>query len=322
MPIMTTRTRSLSRFAPRVLVLAACGLFAPAWSVALAQPAPKPSEPSKPAASGEVNLRPKFKEGQQVRFALDMDITNQIGAGDESINSTVKQQLGLTLKVKQVAANGAATLDLVYDSLVFNSEGPTGSVTFDSSKPADPKDEFDGALRSVVGLTLTLQTDETGKITSVNVTGGGDKVPPGMLQQFSAADVVRGLFGPITSIKSDDGMAKVGESWTTETSMGGAIGSMKLKNDYTLRSHANSRAQIDLQGAISLDASMAGLARIREGSITGSATWNTEEGMLERQNMSMTMVVETQLTGQSGGQSAGQSAGSNRTTSKVTITRK
>jgi hypothetical protein len=303
---MTPHTTPISKprtSTARVLLLAAAlvGSWA-AWpSAALAQPTP--TDQPKSTASDQVDLRPKFRQGQQVKFNLEMDSTNEIGAGEGSINSTVKQQLGLTLKVKQVATNGAATLDLVYDSLVFTSEGPTGKVEFDSTKPANQQDVFDATLRSVVGLTLTLQTDETGKITSVN-----------MLQQFSAADFVRGLFGPITSIKGDDGLAKVGETWSTETNMGGAMGTMKLKNDYTLKSHRASRAEIDMQGSLTLDASLSGMARIRESSLSGSSTWNTEEGMLERMNMNMNVVVETQL--------AGQTSGSNRTTSKVTLTRK
>lgn len=317
MPTMTPHTTPIPKprtSTARALVLAAALIGAcAAWPAgALAQPAP--TDKPKSTASDQVDLRPKFRQGQQFRFMLDMDSTNEIGAGEQSINSTVKQQLGLTLKVKQVATSGAATLDLVYDSLVFTSEGPTGKVEFDSAKPADPQDVFDAMLRSVVGLTLTLQTDETGKITSVNVTGGGDKVKPEMLQQFSAADFVRGLFGPITSIKGDDGLAKVGETWTTETNMGGAMGTMKLKNDCTLKSHRASRAEIDMQGSLSLDASLSGMARIRESSLSGSATWNTEEGMLERMNMNMNMTIETQL--------AGQSTGSNRTTTKMTLTRR
>jgi hypothetical protein len=316
---MTPHTTPISKprtSTARVLLLAAAlvGSWA-AWpSAALAQPTPTDQPKPKSTASDQVDLRPKFRQGQQVKFNLEMDSTNEIGAGEGSINSTVKQQLGLTLKVKQVATNGAATLDLVYDSLVFTSEGPTGKVEFDSTKPANQQDVFDATLRSVVGLTLTLQTDETGKITSVNVTGGGDKLDPNMLQQFSAADFVRGLFGPITSIKGDDGLAKVGETWSTETNMGGAMGTMKLKNDYTLKSHRASRAEIDMQGSLTLDASLSGMARIRESSLSGSSTWNTEEGMLERMNMNMNVVVETQL--------AGQTSGSNRTTSKVTLTRK
>jgi len=279
--------------------------------IALAQTETKPKMT---AASGEVDLRPKFRKGQEVRFAMDLNIVSEQGAGESQIKSTTKQQIGLLLRVKEVANSGAATVDLVYESLKFETDGPTGKISFDSAKPKDEADTFDGLLRSIVGLTLTLQTDETGNITSVNTSSGGDNVPAQMLQQFTGADLVRGLFGPITNIKSGDGRAKVGETWTNESSMTGAMGTTKIKTNYTLNSHRSSRAEMGIQGSMSLDGSSGGIASVREGSISGNATWNTEAGMLEKLNMTQNLVVDTQLSG--------QSTGSMRNTMQVGLVRK
>lgn len=276
-----------------VLVMVAGVLGAPSWlggaGVASARQGDKPA-----AASGQVDLRPKFKRGQEVRFEMLLDISSSQAAGDMGdLKVSTKQELGLALKVKDVTADGRATIDLVYESLKLTTDSTLAKMSFDSSQPAEKDDETGALLRPVVGLTLSLETDEVGNITSVAAPSGSGASP--MLRQFTGADVVKGLFGPIVRINSGSGVASVGDTWTNESVMQGGLGAMKLRNNYTLRSCSPPRATLDISGSVSLDASAAGLATVRDGTIKGSATWNTEQGMLESMEMTQKLKVDTKL---------------------------
>ncbi|MFO0857013.1 MAG: DUF6263 family protein [Phycisphaerales bacterium] len=274
----------------------------------------------KTAVTQEVDLRPKWRKGQETRFDMSLDIVseqnlNAVKGGDEPepMKQVIKQKIGLLLRVKEVASSGAATVDLVYESLKFDADSALGKISFDSSQTKNDKDEFDGLLRSIIGLTMTLQLDENGNITNISSSGGGG-MAGGMLQQFTAADLVKGMFGPIMTIKAGNGRAKVGERWTNESSMSGQMGTTKIKNEYTLESAAGSMARMNIQGTVSLDGGTTGMANIREGSITGKATWNTERGMLESMNMTQRLMVDTHSTG--------EAAGTTRNTMTMSVTRK
>lgn len=249
-------------------------------------------------SSAKIDLRPKFKKGADTRFAMDLDIAGtQKLAGVGDVKTTITQSIGLKMLVRDVAASGAATVDMVYESLKLSSTSPLMEMSFDSTKPATDADTVDALLRPIVGLTLTLQTDEKGNITSVT-TSGGEGVPGDLLKQFTGADIVKGLFGPLLNISSGSGMASVGEKWTNEDSMQGALGTMKIKNVYTLTSYRAPNATMDISGTITLDASSSGPASIREGTTRGTAVWDTEAGMLKTLEFTQKLSVTTKVEGQ------------------------
>lgn len=254
------------------------------------------AEPARTA--DRVDLRPKFKTGDQTRFSMDLNITSSQQAGDAgALSQNVKQTLGLTLKVREARADGTAKLDMVYDSIKFEAVSPLMTTKFDSAQPADKDDDAGKVLRPLVGLTLALETDERGAITKVTPqVPAGSAINPMALQQFTAADVVKGLFGPILSISGGSGFAKVGESWVNESVMQGSMGNMSLKNTYTLRSHDGANATLDIKGTVGLASSPAGgVADIKDGSISGVANWDTRSGMLKSMEMTQRMQVATRL---------------------------
>jgi hypothetical protein len=256
-------------------------------------------------ANDRVDLRPKFRTGDQTRFTMDLNITSTQQAGEAgAVAQTVKQTLGLALKVKEAKADGTAKLEMVYESIKLEATSPLMTMTFDSSQPKDKDDPTGQLLRPLVGLTLALETDERGSITKVTpqVPAGpaGAAVPTNLLEQFTAADVVKGLFGPILSISAGSGFAKVGESWVNESTMQGSLGNMSLKNTYTLRSHEGGNAILDINGTVGLaSAPNGGLADIKDGSIKGTANWDTKAGMLKSMEMTQRMQVATRVGDQS-----------------------
>lgn len=284
----------------------------------------KPETKAKPgreeqARGGQVDLRAKFREGTKVGFKMVMENKNDLPGGDPGKpEQVVKQEIGLTLRVKSVSADGAATLELVYDSLKFDMQSDALDVSFDSTKPADKQDPMADLLKSIVGTTLTLQSDPGGNITSVGSAGGAGGMPglpSEVSQQFTGADVIKNFFGPITTLQKGSGRVSVGESWTSEDSIAGGLGNFRIRNTYTLRSHHAPNANVDMNGTMSLDGSSTGPVDLREGSVKGHYVWNTEEGMLRSMEMTMRTVVNTKLSGEN-------NPAESRSESTVSITRK
>jgi hypothetical protein len=172
-------------------------------------------------------------------------------------------------------------------------------ITFDSTKPAANDDPLtDSLLRPLVGLKLQLQTDKNGNITKIDSGAAGTAVSGNIMSSFTGADVVRRIFGPITTIKAGDGFAAVGDTWTNESNMAGSSGStgaMRTKLNYTLRSHNGESAKLGIEGKVDFDGGSALPVTIKDSSISGTADWNTQRGMLEAMNLTQRMVVETTL---------------------------
>lgn len=242
-----------------------------------------------------VDLRPKFRKGQDIRFKMTMRSTGiaEISpfAGQEGSASNGEQEMVIRLSPKEVNPETGTTLDLVYESLKLK----MGEIEFDSKKPAAPDDPSDAMLRPIVGLTLKVVMDKDGNITSVTGGDDGDGVTAMLMQQFTGADVIKGLFGPVSTMKKTAGRAAVGESWTTNDSLGGMLGTMRLSMTHTLESANGGRATIKTKGRVVLDGSEGSALgiKIKDSVISGSTEWDTEAGMLTRMTQDNKIVVET-----------------------------
>ncbi|MFA6043688.1 MAG: DUF6263 family protein [Phycisphaerales bacterium] len=242
----------------------------------------------------EVDLRPKFKKGDEIRFTMNLDTAGRQvtpGAGDQSTSTT--QQIGLLLRVKDSNPETGATLDLVYESFKMNVKAATGDVSFDSTKPANKDDVSDELLRSIVGLTLNVKVNPDGEITEVS-GGDGAGAAAGLASQFTGADMIKGVFGPVFSVKKGKSKAAVGESWTTEDVLQGGAAATRVKMTHTLKSVQGNNANIDIKGSVIIDPSSSGMkAGVKDSTIGGRAVWDIERGMLSRLETDQKLTVET-----------------------------
>src|SRR5262245_6829431 len=253
-------------------------------------------------AGPKVDLRPKFKQGQQTRFKMTLDTSGKQTGGSEADDLSSKQEIGLLLKVKDTSADGGANLELVYESIKMKMNSGLMNIDFDSSKPAKADDPMDAVLRPIVGLTLNVKMDKDGNITSVDSGGAGAGPAAQVMQQFTGADVIKNMFGPIMTARKGSGEAAVGESWTNEDVIDGAMAKLKITTTNTLKSHTGGKALIDIRGKISAEPSASGgntpQVKINDSSITGQATWDTEAGMLAKMQSQQKLSIERLAEGQ------------------------
>jgi hypothetical protein len=182
-------------------------------------PSPTPAQPSTltpsgPAQGGLIDLRPKFKVGQE--FRLRMGNTSEStttmpglfedpngkplpggptspspkgkpGKNEDESKSTTTQDFVLVFRPKSVAENGEATVDVVFESIKMKVESDWMTDEFDSTKPpkpaskqpADPLSEFAGTPPLEQALRpLVGETITLTVDSSGNVTKveGGEKI--------------------------------------------------------------------------------------------------------------------------------------------------
>ena len=200
-------------------------------------PNPPPANvPTRPGTGALINLRPKFTKGQVIKFKMNMTSSGtqnlpSIDRGQplQPLKQSMSQEIGLSLKVTETTPNENTKADLVYDTVKLSMTTPDGSkVEFDSTKPpAGDADPIAMMLKSLVGLSMTLTIDKDGNITSVD-SSSSPLADAGMLKAFTGADVVKNLFGPITTTSKSNGEARVGESWTNEDQIDAPWGKMRL----------------------------------------------------------------------------------------------
>jgi hypothetical protein len=248
-------------------------------------------------AGVEVDLRPRFTNGQVVRLKMILD-SRQSGSEGSGSNTSIRQEIGLTLRCTDADPEKGCTLDLIYDSLKASIHTPVADVEFDSTRPASPDDPYDAILRPLVGWKQEVVMDRAGNITSTRTpTSPGD--PASILAgKFNATEIFRSIFGPITTARKGTGKATVGEKWTTESSIEGLTGTMRIEMTHTLASHSGGRAVINSTGKVTLEPSSGGLqARISDSTITGRTVWDTDAGMLMESESNQRLVVQTRTDG-------------------------
>jgi len=270
---------------------------------------PPPNVPTRPGTGALINLRPKFTKGQVIKFKMNMTSSGtqnlpSIDRGQplQPLKQSMSQEIGLSLKVTETTPNENTKADLVYDTVKLSMTTPDGSkVEFDSTKPpAGDADPIAMMLKSLVGLSMTLTIDKDGNITSVD-SSSSPLADAGMLKAFTGADVVKNLFGPITTTSKSNGEARVGESWTNEDQIDAPWGKMRLATTHTLVSHRASVASITINGRMSLEppTTTTPVPAIRKSSYTGQHLWNTELGMLSEMTMRQHLELDSAETGTS-----------------------
>lgn len=249
-----------------------------------------------------VSLRPKWSKGQELRYTLRLDVGSRTESEEAGLSggNTIQQDIGLLLRVKEVNAETGAVVDLVYESLKLKMTQDDTVIEFDSDKPAKADDANDPLLRPIVGLTLELRLDRDGNIKSIS---GGEKLAgtqaAAIANNFTGADIIKSLMGPVFSLRPGRAAAAVGDTWTNEDVITAALGDMKLTTTTTLKSLNGAVANLGIRGTIALTPSggTGGLPpiSIKDSSFTGDAQWNTETGSLVTMTTKQSIKTEVKL---------------------------
>lgn len=271
----------------------------------------------------EIDLRPRFEQGQEIRYEMRTESTEQTdlseraedaldGADLDGVSSRTLQKMELLLRVLEADAETGATVEMIVESVAVTVESAGGSSSYDSRNPGtkDPATDQDleptdaqmqartlrTAVDLMVGSKVTIKVDPTGRITSLNLPASLDQTGlPAVLSQRSpdpsAGATSAGVpFGQIVSVGHPTGLVKLREEWTSADTIS-PLG-LSMQTHHKLRTASAKKASVDLAGVLT---STSELTKVLHADFKGSYDWDTDRGELLKMDIRANIQVDAGL---------------------------
>lgn len=325
-------TRSILRGASICGVAAAAVLCAPA------------------VAQDTVTLKYKWNKGDVVHYRSIADSEGKMsipGMGERV--TTQHQEFVQRFEVKEVAEDGAATIDVTFVSIKLNQDTGSGPpVTFDSTKPGEkqeaagpmaPAVEVMGAL---VGEHIQIVMDASGKVRKVEgmikildkmqgKIGGANPMVLRNLRNTMGDDAMRGSVERFFRLLPE-APVKQGDTWNTvfEQSIPGLGGRMNTDVTWTFAGMEKKDAadSVKLTSTTKVDVvppkegeesgPIPGMKMsIKDGTGTGEALFDPKAGQLLKSVVSVVLPIEMNMSAQGQGMVIKNDTKSTYTTERI-----
>lgn len=193
-------------------------------------------------ASADTTLRWKFEKGKSYPFVMTQSTTTVAQVQGQKIESQQDVTIDLVWEIRDVDADGAATMVQTMKRIQSKITTPQGNVDYDTQadKPVEgPMAMLRTVLKGMVDQAVEMKINARGEIQDV-------KVPQAMLDTLKNTGPAAAAMG---AMFSEDGLKKMmsqsmlrfpeeavapGKTWSEKTSMPiGPFGTMNLDRTYT-----------------------------------------------------------------------------------------
>lgn len=282
-------------------------------------------------AAGLIDLRPKFRKGQETRYVLKIKSDGTVGIPTlvptptdpsdpaakpgknepEKNRQQIEQEINFVLRVTSSDPEKGSVVDLVYEKLKITIDTPDSTISWDSSVPPDkrrPNDDGDllePIMRGLIGSSMSITFDPAGNVTDIK---GGDAMglPGGMAGAGIDPKTVGSLFGPIKTSRAGSGLYRIGERWSNVDDVStGPMGRFRMVTEHTLRSARAGLAEVVFTGRIepgSESGAPGSPFQIKDSKHQGKYIWDTNLGQLKSMESEQEISVDS---GPGGGRTAG-----------------
>lgn len=215
------------------------------------------------AAADKVELKLRLDEGQtyMLNMTVKQAITQTVMDQEQTIDQTMA--FGISLKTTKVDADGAMTIEVKYDSIFFEQDGPMGATTYDSADPPDEIPMQAKGFAALVGRGFTMKITPTAKVLELEgidkmldeilefmeLPEGPmlDQMKEGLKQQFGDEALKQQMQQMFATYP--DKPVGVGDSWTAEANLTGMM-PMVLKNTYKVTAIADGVVTLDGESTV------------------------------------------------------------------------
>ena len=187
------------------------------------------------ASAQPVTLRYKWTAGEEVKYRVTQQTTATVsglpdGMGNMNVETTMAQVIRSV--VKDVAADGAVTVEQIYESIRADINSPMARVTFDSAnRDAADVNPMNATLGAMVGESFVIVVSPTGVVLKVD---GVDRLMEKVFKTIPQSPAFTAAMQGMRNALSDESMkqmlsqgfarfpdraVKVGESWSGESTM-------------------------------------------------------------------------------------------------------
>jgi hypothetical protein len=287
------------------------------------------SPSGQPAFGQDVTLQYRWSKGEDVKYRVVQQTTSQVsglpGVGEMNVEMNMSQVL--RARVDDIAADGAATVTYVYESVRWDMKSPMGMMSFDSAAADSPGASavpapMKQALSALIGESFVVVMSRRGQVMKVEgmnllMEKMFKTIPPdpnmapvmeGLKKSFSD-DSMRGMFAQ-GQIQFPDRALKPGDTWEQEQSMTNPIaGRMTTTTIFTLKAidTSGSRvARISTTSTIKSDPNagttgpMGLKIQLGDGTGEGELMFDIAAGRLLRSETRMTMPTQMSMPGPDG----------------------
>ncbi len=131
-----------------------------------------------------LEFRPKLGQKHRMQIVTTNKIKQKIGGKQQNINHT--KAVELEFEVKEVDANGIASIKVTYQSLREKTESVSGGFEYDSKKPSTAKgNPFAPMYTAMMGQSFTARVTPEGKIVELR---GLDEMFLQMAEKMTVAE--------------------------------------------------------------------------------------------------------------------------------------
>lgn len=260
------------------------------------------------AKAEKVDLKPKFKAGQKstYRFEQTTNIVQNVPGMSEGMKQDMTQNFDAEMRVKEIAEDGTATLEIEYKSMKLAIASPMGTMEYDSAKPGadDATNPIAGAVKPLIGMVVTAKVDKSGQVKETSADTSKLAGPAAqMAKQMVSADQIKSMFGRIIALKEGPTEVSVGEKWTTVDAITQGGMKMKVSMDKVLEKVEGANATISMKGTMTSekdekDPQSAMAPDVTNAKIDGSAVWDTEAGAVKSIESTQTLTLKSQMGNQ------------------------
>jgi len=292
-------------------------------------------------AAQETTLQYRWNKGDHVKYRLttqtDVLMSGIPGMGEMTVGTTQVQVQDLV--VTDVAADGAATIDMKIESMKMEVVSPMGgSMSYDSASPTPPSDptvaQAAQIVGAIIGETMTMVIEPTGAVRSVTgatkVKAKLDKAMAGTgttdqlgLGTLLSDDAIKGALGQSLA-NLPKGAVKPGATWQQEVRVPTPMSTMISTSEYAFKGveQLEGREVARLATTIKTRAEGAGTmgpmtVKVEPGTGTGEMIFDTKLGRVLKTTANTSMPMSMSMTAPDGTSMSLQAATKTRITYEI-----
>ncbi len=249
-----------------------------------------------PAGAQQVELRWNFEAGDEHLYEMSQLTRTHMGGMGEMMQT---QTTRYRQEVVDVDADGTARIEVTYDAIRMEMDGPAGSMSWDSDvDEADGENPLGMGMGGMVGQTFTVVVTSDGIVRSVE---GVDAMMEAMLEGAppEARAIMESTFGDEGMVDMmqqsfqsfPSGPVEPGADWESSISVNVGFGTMTSTYLHTLREvtqeDGRTVALISVEGETGgldpdPDNPMAAMIQSEGGPVKGEIVFDVERGLMIR----------------------------------------
>jgi hypothetical protein len=265
-------------------------------------------------AAAQTTLRYKFKKGEKLNYVMEQKMKMAMNLAGQDIETEMGQTIDMSWEIKEVDAEGNATIAQKFDRVRFKMDGgPVGNIDYDSKDGKEPEGPvgklISPMLKALSDVEMSITMDTRGKVSNAkvpekvvkalkNMPGGG----AGLGEMFSE-ESLKHMMDQSGLVLPKEAISK-GKTWDQNMEMKTGMATMKMEMVNTLESPVK-RDGKDLERisqkpniAFNFNDNLPVKIKLKSQDNKGTAYFDNTAGKLVETNMTQKLEMEISAMGQ------------------------